>query len=134
MASDLSSSSGAVFFEKVSCHDPPWLPILSKSHDVFVSHFRPFCDVCHSLRSWPSSASFPLQWTIQQQPVDVVTSDHNPDSFYHHLHKYCSIVLFYSASLLFFIIFFIISSFDCTYFITTVFYGQPFYCVILLCM
>ena len=58
---------------------------------------------------------------------------HNPDSFYHHLHKYCSIVLFsYSASL--FNFFFIISSFDCTYFITTVFYGQPFYCLILLCM
>ena len=43
---------------------------------VFVSHFRPFCNVCHPLRSWPSSASLPLQWTLQQQPVDVVTSDH----------------------------------------------------------
>ena len=90
------SSSGAVFFERDGCHDPPWLPILSKSHEVFVSHPRPFCDVCHRLRSWPSSAdqlvefynylrplrswpssaSFPLQWTLQQQPVDVVTSDH----------------------------------------------------------
>ena len=72
----ISSSSGAVFFEKVGCHDLPWLPILSKSHEVFVTHSRPFCDVCHPLRSWPSSASFPLQWTLQQQPVDVVTSDH----------------------------------------------------------
>ena len=90
----ISSSSGAVFFERVGCHDPPWLPILSKSHEVFVTHSRPFCDVCHPLRywpsswpticilylrpirSWPSSASFPLQWTLQQQPVDVVTSDH----------------------------------------------------------
>ena len=52
----ISSSSGAVFFERVSCHDPPWLPILNKSHEVFVSHPRPFCDVCHPLRSWPSSA------------------------------------------------------------------------------
>ena len=41
----------------------------------FVSHSRPFCDVCHQLRSWPSSAYFPLQWTLQYQPVDVVTSD-----------------------------------------------------------
>ena len=72
----LSSSSGAVFFEKVDCHDPPWLPILSKFHEVFVSYSRPFCDVCHPLCSWPSSDSFPIQWTIQQQPVDVVTSDH----------------------------------------------------------
>ena len=71
-----SSSSGAVFFEKAGCHDPPWLPILNKSLEVFVSHSRPFCDVCHPLRSWPSSASFPLQWTLQQQPVYVVTSDH----------------------------------------------------------
>ena len=71
-----SSSSGAVFFEKVGCHDPPWFPISSKSHEVFVTHSCPFCDVCHPLRSWPSSASFPLQWTLQQQPVDVVTSDH----------------------------------------------------------
>ena len=38
-----------------------WLPIFSKSHEVFVSHSRPFCDVCHPLRSWPSSASFSLQ-------------------------------------------------------------------------
>ena len=75
----MSSSSGAVFFEKVGCHDPPWLPILSKSHEVFVSHPlppRPLCDICHPLRSWPSSASFSLQWTLQQQHVDVVTSDH----------------------------------------------------------
>ena len=40
-----SSSSGAVFFEKVGCHGPPWLPILSNSHEVFVSHSRPFCDI-----------------------------------------------------------------------------------------
>ena len=53
----ISSSSGVVFFERVGCHDPPWLPILSKSHEVFVSHPRPFCDVCHPLRSWPSSQS-----------------------------------------------------------------------------
>ena len=52
----ISSSSGAVSFERVGCHDPPWLLILSKSHEVFVSHPRPFCDVCHPLRSWPSSA------------------------------------------------------------------------------
>ena len=38
-------------------------------------HSRPFCDVCHPLRYWPSSAYFPLQWTLQYQPVDVVTSD-----------------------------------------------------------
>ena len=24
------------------CHDPPWLPILRQSHEVFVSHSRPF--------------------------------------------------------------------------------------------
>ena len=71
-----SSTSGAVFFGKIGCHDPPWLPILSKSHEVFVTHSRPFCDDGHPLRSWPSSASFPLQLTLQQQPVDVVTSDH----------------------------------------------------------
>ena len=59
-----SSSSGVVFVEKVGCHDPTWLPILSQSHELFVSHSRPFCDVCHPLRSWPSSASFPLQWTL----------------------------------------------------------------------
>ena len=33
------------FFEKVGCHYPPWLPILSNSHEVLVSHSRPFCDV-----------------------------------------------------------------------------------------
>ena len=71
-----SSSSGAVFFEKVGCHDPPWLPILSNSHEVLVSHSRPVCDVCQPLRSWPSSAQFPLHWTLQKQPVDVVMSDH----------------------------------------------------------
>ena len=58
------------------CHNSPLLPILSQSHEVFVSHSRPFCDVGHPLRYWPSSAYFPLQWTLQQQPVDVVTSDH----------------------------------------------------------
>ena len=31
--SDGSSSSGAVFFEEVGCHDPPWLPILSNLMD-----------------------------------------------------------------------------------------------------
>ena len=46
-----SSSSGAVFFEKVGCRDPPSLPILSNSHEVLVSHSRPFCDVCRSLHS-----------------------------------------------------------------------------------
>ena len=43
-----------VFFEKVGCHDPPRLPILSNSHEVLVSHSRPCCDVCQPLRSWPS--------------------------------------------------------------------------------
>ena len=71
-----SLSSVAVFFKKVGCHDTPLLPILSQSHEVFVSHSRPFCDICHPIRSWPSSAYFPLQWTIQYQPVDVVLSDH----------------------------------------------------------
>ncbi len=45
-----SSSSGAVFFEKVGCHDPPWLPILSQSHEVFISRSRPICGICHPLR------------------------------------------------------------------------------------
>ena len=63
----ISSSSGAVFFKKVGCHDSPWLPILSQSHEVFVSHSRPFFDVFH-----PSGSYFPLQWTLQYQPVDVV--------------------------------------------------------------
>ena len=58
-----SSSSGAVFFENVGCRDPPWLPILSNSHEVLVSHSRPFCDDCQLLRYWPSSAYFPVQWT-----------------------------------------------------------------------
>ena len=67
-----------IFFEKVGCHDPPWLPILSQFHEVFVSHSRPFCDMCHPLGSWPSSAYFPRLWTLQwwPYPVDVVTSDH----------------------------------------------------------
>ena len=51
VAMSSSSSSGGVFFEKVGCHDPAWLPILSNSHEVFVSHSRPFCDVCQPLRS-----------------------------------------------------------------------------------
>ena len=52
-----ASSSGAVFFEKVGCYDPPWLPILSNSHEVFVSHSRPFCDiiVIHSVLDRPLS-------------------------------------------------------------------------------
>ena len=74
--SSSSSSSGAVFLKKVGCHDPPWLPILSQSHEPFVSHSRPFCDVCYPFRSWPSSAYCPLQWTLQYHPVAVVTSDH----------------------------------------------------------
>ena len=72
----LSSSSSVVFLKKVGCHDTPFFPSLSQSHEVFVSHSRPFRDNCHPLRSWPSSAYFPLQWTLQYQPVDVVTSDH----------------------------------------------------------
>ena len=71
-----SSSSNAVFFKKAGCRDPPWLPILSQSHEVFISHSRPFSDICHQLRSWPSSSYFPQQWTLQYQPVDVVTSHH----------------------------------------------------------
>ena len=43
-----------------------WLR-LSQSHGVFVSHSRPFCDICHQLGSLPSSAYFPLQWTLQYQ-------------------------------------------------------------------
>ena len=63
---DSSSSSGAVFLKKVGCHDSPLLPILKQSHEVFVVHSRPICDICHPLRSWPSSVYFPLQWTLQQ--------------------------------------------------------------------
>ena len=86
-----SSSSGAVFLKKVGCHDSPLLPILSQSHEVFVSHSRPFCDVCHPLRSWPSSAYFPLQSTLQQQPMDVVTSDHVTNLLFSFL--YCSSII-----------------------------------------
>ena len=64
------------FLKKVGCHDSPLLPILGQSHEVSVSHSRPFCDICHPLRSWPSSAYFPILWTLRYQPVDVVTSDH----------------------------------------------------------
>ena len=60
--------SGTLFFKKVGCHDSPLLPILSQSHEVFVTHSRPFCDVCHPLRS----TYFPLHYHL----VDVVTSDH----------------------------------------------------------
>ena len=74
--SDSSSSSGAVFLKKVGCHDPPLLQILSQSHEVFVSHSRPFCDISHPLRSRPSFGYFPLQWTLHQRSVDAVTSDH----------------------------------------------------------
>ena len=70
------SLSGAVFFDKVGCRDSPLLPILSQSHVVFISHSHPFCDICQPLRSWPSSAYFPLEWTLQYQPKNVVTSDH----------------------------------------------------------
>ena len=52
----------------------PMLPILSQSHNVFISHCCPFFDICHPLRSWPSSSYFPL-WTLQYQPVDCVVSD-----------------------------------------------------------
>ena len=52
------------------------------------------------------------------------------DSFYHYLYKYCFNYLFGICIY----IFIIISTFDCIYFITTVFYGQPFICLIVLCM
>ena len=53
-----SSSSGAVFSEKVACHESPLLPILSQSHEVFIILFHscPFCYICDSLRYWPPSA------------------------------------------------------------------------------
>ena len=66
-----SSSSGAVFFKKVGCHYPPWLLILSQSHDLFISHSRPLCDICHPLRSWPSSAYFPLQFLTFRRRLPV---------------------------------------------------------------
>ena len=67
-----SSSSGAVFLKKVGCHDSPLLPILSQSHEVLVSHSRSLCDVCHPLRYWPSSAYFPLQWTLQWMLLSLI--------------------------------------------------------------
>ena len=60
----------------VGCHDPPWLQPLSQYHEVFMSLSRTFCDIYHPRCSWPSSAYFPLQWSLQYQPVDFVTSDH----------------------------------------------------------
>ena len=51
-----SSSSGAVFSEKVACLESPLLPILSQSHEVFIFHSCTFCDICDPLRYWPSSA------------------------------------------------------------------------------
>ena len=63
-----TSSSGAVFLKKVGCHDSPLLPILSHSHDVFVSHSRPFRDICQhpsiyysKYRQFPSPQYVPLE-------------------------------------------------------------------------
>ena len=80
-------------------------------HQAFVRAMKSFI---------PSSIKLLNHWEIR----------HNPDSFYHHLYKYCFNYLFGICIY----IFIIISTFDCIYFITTVFYGQPFICLIVLCM
>ena len=96
------SSSGAVFFTKVYGHDPPWLPLLSQSHKGSIFQSRSFCDICHPLRSWPSSAYFPLQWTLQYQPVDVVTSVTKVGKKKYLLLELCSTAIFRTSSFVFF--------------------------------
>ena len=73
---ELSSSSSAVFFKKVGCHDPPLLPILNQSHEFFKSHSHPIFEVYHPLHSRSFSGCFPFPLAFfQSQPADVITSD-----------------------------------------------------------
>ena len=57
-------------------HQVPSRDLEPVSRGLCIAYSCPFCDICHALRSWPSSAYCPLQRTFQYQPVDVVTSDH----------------------------------------------------------